>query len=199
MGLGCIALGVLVLTTDADPLFLAPGWVLPGLGLVCLSILSKVWLLASRGRMKRRGPHVSRFCPPSPLWAISSSLHSCSSWFEALDRRADRSRAEAILRIGDLELDTLARTACRGGKAIELQRREFLLLEHLVRRAGEVVTRAQLLEAAWNYDFEAHDGIVGMHIHRLRRKIDGAFASRLIETVPGAGYMIRKSGPGAAG
>lgn len=115
---------------------------------------------------------------------------------EALARRADRSRGEAVLRLADLELDTLARTAARGGKAIELQRREFFLLEQLVRHAGEVVTRAQLLEAAWNYDFEGHDGIVDNHIHRLRRKVDGDFSSRLIETVPGAGYTIRKPGAG---
>ena len=111
---------------------------------------------------------------------------------EALGRRADRSRAETILRIGDLELDMVSRTVCRGGKAIGLQRREFLLLEQLVRHAGEVVTRAQLLEAAWTYDFEPRVGIVDMHIHRLRRKVDEGFPSRLIETVPGAGYTIRK-------
>lgn len=116
---------------------------------------------------------------------------------EALGRRADRSRGEAVLRIADLELDTLNRTASRGGKAIALQRREFLLLEQLVRHAGEVVTRAQLLEAAWNYDFEGQGGIVDRHIHRLRRKVDEGFPSRLIETVPGAGYTIRKAGSGA--
>jgi two-component system, OmpR family, response regulator len=110
---------------------------------------------------------------------------------EGLGRRADRSRGERMLRIGDLELDTSSRSVSRGGKAIALQRREFLLLEQLVRRAGQVVTRAQLLEAAWNYDAEPHDNIVEMHIHRLRRKIDEGFTSRLIETVPGAGYTIR--------
>ena len=111
---------------------------------------------------------------------------------EALGRRADRSRGDPVLKIGDLELDTLARTATRGGRTIDLQRREFLLLERLVRHAGEVVTRAQLLGAAWSYDVEPTGAIIDMHIHRLRRKLDAGFPSRLIETVPGAGYTIRK-------
>jgi two-component system, OmpR family, response regulator len=112
---------------------------------------------------------------------------------EALGRRADRSRSQTVLRVGDLEIDTLARTVSRRGTVIALQRREFLLLERLVRHVGEVVTHAQLVEAAWNYDFEPRGNIVEMHIHRLRRKLDAGFASQLIETVPGAGYRIRKA------
>ena len=93
-------------------------------------------------------------------------------------RRARRSLAPtAVLRVGDLELDTVSRTVSRAGRAIDLQRREFLLLEYLVRHAGQVVTRAMLLEAAWNYDFEPHGNIVDMHIHRLRRKIDDGFST----------------------
>ena len=111
---------------------------------------------------------------------------------EALARRADRSRRRAILQVGDLELDTEARTASRAGRVIELQRREYLLLEQLLRHAGQVVTRSMLLEAVWTYDFEARSHIVDMHIHRLRQKIDDGFNSRLIHTVAGAGYTVRE-------
>jgi two-component system OmpR family response regulator len=94
------------------------------------------------------------------------------------------------LRVRDLELDTIRRTVSRGGRVIDLQRREFLLLEHLLRHAGQVVTRSMLIENAWTYDSEARGNIVDMHIHRLRQKIEEGFAERLIHTVPGAGYMV---------
>jgi two-component system OmpR family response regulator len=110
---------------------------------------------------------------------------------EALGRRADRSRRLSVLRVGDLELDTASRTVSRAGRPVPLQRREFLLLEQLLRHAGQVVTRSMLLEAAWDYDFEARGNIIDMHIHRLRKKIDEGFSYPLIRTVPGAGYMIR--------
>ena len=111
---------------------------------------------------------------------------------EALGRRADRSRRLAVLRVGDLELDTASRTVSRAGRPISLQRREFLLLEQLLRHAGQVVTRSMLLEAAWDYDFEARGNIVDMHIYRLRKKVDEGFSFPLIRTVPSAGYMIRE-------
>ncbi len=110
---------------------------------------------------------------------------------EALGRRSDRSRRRSVLRVRDLEIDTELRTVSRGGRVIELQRREYLLLEQLVRHAGQVVTRSMLLEAAWTYDFEARGHIVDMHIHRLRHKIDDGFDCRLIHTVTGAGYTVR--------
>jgi two-component system OmpR family response regulator len=111
---------------------------------------------------------------------------------EALGRRADRSRRRSILRVGDLELDTVGRTVSRAGRLIHLQRREFLLLEQLIRHAGQVVTRSMLLEATWDYDFEARGNIVDMHIHRLRKKVDEGFSYPLIQTVPSAGYTIRE-------
>lgn len=111
---------------------------------------------------------------------------------EALGRRTDGSRRRSVLRVGDLELDTETRTASRSGRVIDLQRREYLLLEQLLRHAGQVVTRSMLLEAAWTYDFEARGHIVDMHIHRLRQKIDDGFESRLIHTVAGAGYTVRE-------
>jgi two-component system OmpR family response regulator len=110
---------------------------------------------------------------------------------EALGRRTDRSRRHATLRVGDLEVDTERRTVARAGRVIDLQRREFLLLELLLRHANEVVTRSMLLEAAWTYDFDARGNLVDMHIHRLRQKVDEGFACRLIHTVSGAGYTVR--------
>jgi two-component system OmpR family response regulator len=110
---------------------------------------------------------------------------------EALARRADRSRQQSILRVGDLELDTAGRTVSRAGQEIRLQRREFMLLEYLARHGGTVVTRSMLLEAVWEYDFEPRGNIVDMHMHRLRQKVDEGFAYPLIRTVPGAGYMLR--------
>ena len=103
-------------------------------------------------------------------------------------------RRQSVLRAGDLELDTETPTASRAGRPIDLQRREYLLLEQLLRQAGEVVTRSMLLEAAWPYDFEARGHIVDMQIHRLRQKIDDGFDYRLIHTVTGAGYTVRQPG-----
>jgi two-component system, OmpR family, response regulator len=111
---------------------------------------------------------------------------------ESLARRADRTRRAAVLLVGDLELDIPSRRAARAGRPVRLQHREFLLLEKLMRHAGQVVTRSMLLEAAWNYDFEPHGNIIDMHLHRLRQKIDQGFACPLIHTVLGAGYMIRE-------
>lgn len=110
---------------------------------------------------------------------------------EALARRADRARASTVLRVGDLQLDTQARRATRNGRNIQLQHRELLLLEHLMRHVGQVVTRSMLLETAWNYDFEPRGNIIDMHVYRLRQKVDHGFAYPLIHTVLGAGYMMR--------
>ncbi|MEA3129124.1 MAG: two-component system, OmpR family, response regulator [Paraburkholderia sp.] len=109
---------------------------------------------------------------------------------EALARRADRSRMSERLECADLMLDTRARTATRGGRDLRLQHREFLLLEYLARREGQVVTRSMLLEAAWNYDFEPRGNIIDMHMHRLRAKVDRDFPVALIHTVVGAGYVL---------
>lgn len=110
---------------------------------------------------------------------------------DALLRRAQATSAGSVLQVADLTLDVAGRRLMRGGVRIELQHREFLLVELLMRNAGNVVTRAMLLEAAWPYDFEPRGNIVDMHIHRLRRKIDEPFATALIHTVPGAGYVLK--------
>lgn len=114
---------------------------------------------------------------------------------EAMLRRRRPSSRTAALTVGDLELDTGQRRATRQGRRIELQHREFLLLEILMRHSGQVVTRAMLLEAAWPYDFEPRGNIVDMHIHRLRQKIDSGFATPLIQTILGAGYVLKPPDP----
>jgi two-component system OmpR family response regulator len=110
---------------------------------------------------------------------------------EAIVRRVDAARHSDVLHYADLSLDIRARAASRAGRGINLQHREFLLLECLVRHAGQVVTRSMLLEAAWNYDFEPRGNIIDMHMHRLRAKVDRDFPVALIHTVTGAGYILQ--------
>ena len=111
---------------------------------------------------------------------------------EALARRSSgRTASETALRVGDLEIDLLTRSASRGGRKIELQPREFRLLEFLARNAGTVMTRAMLLEGVWDYNFDPQTNVIDVHISRLRRKIDRGSDRPLIHTVRGAGYVIR--------
>jgi two-component system OmpR family response regulator len=95
------------------------------------------------------------------------------------------------LRVGDLEIDLLARTATRAGKRLELLAQEFKILEYLMRHAGEIVTRTMLLEKVWDFHFDPKTNIVETHISRLRSKIDKGFDKPLLHTVRGAGYVIR--------
>jgi len=105
------------------------------------------------------------------------------------NRRED-GREPTRLRVGDLELDLLSREARRDGRRIELQPREFRLLEYLLRHAGQVVTRTMLLEAVWDYHFDPQTNVIDVHISRLRQKIDHGFAKPLLHTVRGAGYRL---------
>ena len=106
-------------------------------------------------------------------------------------RGAPSSGAETTrLRVGDLELDLLSREARRDGRRIELQPREFRLLEYLMRQAGRVVTRTMLLEAVWDYHFDPQTNVIDVHISRLRQKVDHGFARPLLHTVRGAGYRL---------
>ncbi|GAN77691.1 response regulator transcription factor [Acidisphaera rubrifaciens] len=108
----------------------------------------------------------------------------------ALGRRARGHAPETVLQVADLEMDLLARSVRRGGARIELQPREFMLLEYLMRHAGQVVTRTMLLENVWQFHFDPRTNIVDSHISRLRAKIDQGRAE-LIHTVRGAGYCLR--------
>jgi two-component system OmpR family response regulator len=111
---------------------------------------------------------------------------------EALARRA-KSGTDApstVLKAADLEMDLLRREVRRAGKAIELQPREFQLLEFLLRHAGQVVTRTMLLEGVWDYHFDPQTNVIDVHISRLRSKIDRGFDRPLLHTVRGVGYRL---------
>ena len=109
---------------------------------------------------------------------------------EALVRRGNAEAAETVLRVADLEMDLLTRTVSRAGQALELQPREFRLLEYLMRHAGQVVTRTMLLESVWDYHFDPQTNVIDVHISRLRGKIDKGFEQSLLRTVRGAGYSL---------
>jgi len=110
---------------------------------------------------------------------------------EILVNRRGATSAETKLSVEDLEMDLLSRSVQRGGKSIELQPREFLLLEFLLRHAEQVVTRTMLLESVWDYHFDPQTNVIDVHISRLRSKIDKGFDKPLIHTVRGAGYCLR--------
>ncbi len=110
---------------------------------------------------------------------------------DALVRRNGSDAVTTKLAIGNLELDLLSRTATRSGQRIDLQPREFLLLEYLMRHAGQVVTRTMLLENVWEYHFDPQTNVIDVHISRLRAKIDKGFEEPLLHTVRGAGYSLR--------
>lgn len=110
---------------------------------------------------------------------------------EGLARRKIGEGQETRLRAAELEIDLLSRTVTRAGKPILLQPREFKLLEYLVRNAGHIVTRTMLLENVWDYHFDPQTNVIDVHVSRLRAKIDKGFDEPLLQTVRGAGYMIR--------
>jgi len=109
---------------------------------------------------------------------------------EALSRRGQSPATETTLRVGDLEIDLLARRVRRAGKIVDLQPREYQLLEYLVRHAGQVVTRTMLLENVWDFHFDPKTNVIDVHVSRLRQKIDQGFDIPLIHTVRGAGYRL---------
>jgi DNA-binding response OmpR family regulator len=110
----------------------------------------------------------------------------------ALVRRGAPERP-AILRVGDLEVDPAAHTVTRAGEPVELTAREFALLEFLVRRAGDVVSRTEMLEHVWDQNFEGSTNIVDVYVGYLRRKLQEPFGRPLIRTVRGAGYVIEQA------
>ncbi len=109
---------------------------------------------------------------------------------EALGRRRAPTNVTTAYQVGDLEIDVLTRTVRRNETKIELQPREFRLLEYLMRHAGQVVTRTMLLENVWEYHFDPQTNVIDVHISRLRAKIDKGFDKPLLKTIRGAGYII---------
>ena len=110
---------------------------------------------------------------------------------EVLARRRGGRSEETVYRVGDLELDRLSHLVKRGQVEIDLQPREFRLLEYLMKNAGQVVTRTMLLENVWDYHFDPGTNVIDVHVSRLRSKLDKGFDHPLLHTVRGAGYMIR--------
>lgn len=113
---------------------------------------------------------------------------------EALLRRGQMtSDVVTELKVADLEMDLLSRTVRRAGQEIDLQPREFRLLEYFMRHAGQVLTRTMLLEKVWDYHFDPQTNVIDVHVSRLRAKIDKNFDRPLIHTVRGAGYILRET------
>ena len=120
-------------------------------------------------------------------FAFTELLARC----EALARRNDGEAAVTELKVGDLEMDLLTRQVKRAGQLLDLQPREFRLLEYLMRHAGQVVTRTMLLENVWDYHFDPQTNVIDVHISRLRGKLDKQFDQPLLHTIRGAGYCLR--------
>ena len=107
----------------------------------------------------------------------------------AVTRRA-AGTTQSILAVADLKMDLLTRKVTRGDQAIELTAREFSLLEHLMRSPGRVLTRVEICERVWDYNFDPGTNLVEVYVQRLRKKVDDDFPSKLIETIRGGGYSI---------
>lgn len=109
---------------------------------------------------------------------------------EALGRRHEGGVPSTHLKVGELEMDLLARVVRREGRKIDIQPREFRLLEYLMRNANQVVTRTMLLEKVWDYHFDPQTNVIDVHVSRLRSKIDREFEKPMLHTVRGAGYRL---------
>ena len=118
------------------------------------------------------------------------AISELTARLEALARR-QAGKNETSLTLADLSGDLVARTVMRAGEPIDMQPREFVLLEYLLRNQGQIVTRRMLLENVWNYQFAPQTNVIDVHISRLRAKIDRDFTSPLLHTIRGAGYMMR--------
>lgn len=110
---------------------------------------------------------------------------------EALDRRHNEPARPTVLEVGELRMDLLGRTVSRAGVTLELQPREFRMLEYLMRHSNQVVTRAMLLENVWDYHFDPQANVIDVHISRLRGKLDRKFDQPMLSTVRGQGYILQ--------
>ena len=109
----------------------------------------------------------------------------------ALSRRKDQAPMEAVLRTGDLEMNLITRVVKRQQRPIDLQPREFQLLEFLMRHVGQNVTRTMLLEKVWSYHFDPQTNVIDVHISRLRAKLDKDFETPMLHTIRGEGYQLK--------
>jgi two-component system copper resistance phosphate regulon response regulator CusR len=116
------------------------------------------------------------------------ALAELSARLRALVRRG--TPQESTLKVADLEVDTLRRTVKRGGQSIDLKPKEYALLEFLLRNSDRPVTRSLIIEHVWDIHFDSISNVVEVHINSLRNKIDRGFATQLIHTIRGLGYML---------
>ncbi len=121
------------------------------------------------------------------------SFSELTARLEVLTRRLQGGQQSTTLKVANLEMNLLTRKVTRGSKEIPLQNREFVLLEYLMRHAGQVVTRTMLLENVWDFHFDPQTNVIDVQISRLRQKVDKGFDKSLIRTVRGAGYSIGES------
>jgi two-component system, OmpR family, response regulator len=112
---------------------------------------------------------------------------------QALIRRASGAVEPTRLTVGDISLDLLTRQVARAGKPVDLQPREFALLEYLLRNAGRVVSKTMILEHVWDYHFDPQTNVVDVLMHRLRSKMEGNCPEKLIQTIRGVGYVLKAS------
>ncbi len=152
-------------------------------------ILSPVLMLTARGAVEDRvtGLNVGADDYLTKPFAMEELLARINALLRRRDRRFDETNQ---LCVDDLTLDMARHEARRGGRIIELMAKEFALLEYLMRHAGCVLTRTQIIDAVWRYDIEALSNVVDIYIHYLREKIDHGFSRSLIKTVRGVGYKI---------
>ena len=120
-------------------------------------------------------------------------LSELTARLQALSRRAQAGVQGTVLHVGDLTLDLIKHKVTRSGRNVNLQPREFRLLEYLMQHAGQVVTRSMLLENVWDYHFDPQTNVIDVQISRLRSKIDKDFDTPLLHTVRGAGYKLQEA------
>jgi len=123
------------------------------------------------------------------------SLMELAARLRALARRDGRVRTPVLIE-GDLRLDPAAKRAWRAGTELHLSPKEYSLLEFFLRHPGQVLTRSQIIEAVWDFAYDGGSNVVDQYVNYLRRKIDGPFGRRDLETVRGMGYRLRQAGSG---
>lgn len=148
-----------------------------------------VLLLSARGALNERVEGLN--AGADDYLAKPFALEEVLARARALMRRGGDTKT-TLLRVGDLTLDTLKRTAERGGRRIELTTREYQLLEYLMRSVGRVCSRMMILENVWDYNFDPGSNLVDVYVGRLREKIDGGSDVRLLHSVRGEGYVMKE-------
>ena len=153
-------------------------------------VATPVLLLSARSEVNERVEGLNAGADdylPKPF-----ALDELLARLRALGRRGTE-QASSLLRVADLTLDTVSRTARRGGALIELSAREFRLLEMLMRTPGRVCSRMMILEKVWDYSFDPGTNVIEVYVSRLRDKIDAGHAPKLLHTVRGVGYVLKEA------